>query len=151
MAAPLALREAGPGDVPALLDMMADFNALERIPWDPARTDAALAPLLTDRALGLVLLAAAEGATLGYVVLTWGYDLEFGGRDAFLTEVYLRPEARGRGLGGPLLAAVDRAARAHGVQALHLMVLPENERALAVYERAGFAPSPRTMMTKVLS
>ena len=36
---------------------------------------------------------------VGYLVLTLGYSLEYGGRDAFIDEVYIRSSYRGRGIG----------------------------------------------------
>jgi hypothetical protein len=37
------------------------------------------------------------GKSVGYVVVTVGYSVEYGGRDGFIDDVYLIPEARGRG------------------------------------------------------
>jgi len=93
-------------------------------------TGPALARLLGEGTLGSVIV---EGdPVVGYAVLTWGFDLEFGGRDAFLTEMYVRPEARRCGLGRALLDEVLRVARGEGAGAVHLGVYPENKAAVAV-------------------
>src|SRR5689334_18136038 len=86
-------------DVPALLEMMRDFNALEGIPFEATRIEPALRRLLVAPDLGHVgrIVAPEEGRTIGYFVLTWGFDLEWNGRDAFLTEIYLVAGARGHG------------------------------------------------------
>lgn len=149
--AALQLRIAQAGDVPALLAMMVDFNAHEQIAWSPADGEAPLRLLLAAPELGRVGLLERDGATLGYFVMTYGFDLEWGGRDAFLTELYLRPEARGRGLAGPALAAIEALARAHEVRALHLLVRPDNTAARRAYARAGFAEPPAAVaLTKPL-
>ncbi|HEY8039216.1 MAG TPA: GNAT family N-acetyltransferase [Polyangiaceae bacterium] len=147
----LLIRAAVLGDADALLGMMVDFNAIEGIAFDPARTRPALARLLGEPALGRVLLAAQGARTVGYAVLTWGFDLEFDGRDAFLTEIYLLPEARGRGLGGELLAEVEVAARTAGARAVHLMVRPENTAGVALYRRAGYESPGRLLLSKRLA
>lgn len=49
------------------------------------------------------------------------------------------PEARGRGLGRRLMAAVIDAARGKGMERIELEVFASNERAIALYERSGFA------------
>ena len=100
-------RIAGEADVPLLLSMMEPFNALESTPWDAAAKEGALRTLLRDRQLGVAALLEGEAGILGYFVLTWGYDLEWDGRDAFLTELFLVPAVRGRGHGGGALAAVE--------------------------------------------
>jgi len=53
---------------------------------------------------------------LGYFVLTWGYDLEWDGCDAFLTELFLVPAARGHGHGSGALVAAEAVAREHGAR-----------------------------------
>ena len=146
----IELRVAGEADVPALLTMMADFNHIEQIAWERAGAEAPLRRLIGAQELGVVGLLAHAGETVGYGVLTWGFDLEFAGRDAFLTEFYLAPGARGRGLGGPAMTQMLALARAHGVAAVHLVVRHENAAALRVYERAGFVAPGRLLLSKKL-
>jgi ribosomal protein S18 acetylase RimI-like enzyme len=106
---------------------------------------------MADAELGIAPLILDGAARCGYAVVTWGYDLEWAGRDAFLTELYLRPARRGRGLGGAALGAIERAAVSHGARALHLMVREENHAAVRLYRGAGYVSPPRTFLTKVLS
>src|SRR4051812_11036961 len=82
-----------------LLDLMQPFNDFEQVPWDRNATERALQTLLADRSLGVAVLLLRADALVGYFVLTWGYDLEWNGRDAFLTELFVTPSARGSGLG----------------------------------------------------
>lgn len=145
------IRRAGTADMPALLPMLRDFNAAERIPWREAAVVPALTRLLQDTTLGFVLLADAGQGALGYVVVTFGYDLEFAGRDAFVTELFVQPTARGAGWGGRLLRAAEAEARAADVRALHLQVHADNAPALALYRRHGFATSPRLFLSKRLA
>lgn len=147
------LRPAGERDVPALLRMMEDFNRLEGIPWQRERVEPALRRLVGDPSLGAVVVIEAisdERAACGYAVLTYGYDLEFGGRDGYLTEMYVTTEHRGQGIGSAALQRVVELARERGVRALHLTVYPDNAPAVAAYRRAGFRESPRLFMTRVL-
>jgi ribosomal protein S18 acetylase RimI-like enzyme len=147
----IAIETAAPADVEVLLDMMQDFNALEAIEWSKVAGAPSLARLLAEPDLGEVC-KLVEGARLaGYFVVTWGYDLEWGGRDAFLTEFYLVPAARGRGLGRAALELVERRAAERGARALHLMVRHENAAAMRLYEGAGFVSPPRRFMSKVLA
>jgi GNAT superfamily N-acetyltransferase len=143
-------RIATPADVPALLAMMEQFNALEQVPWDASAKESALRTLLDDRELGLVAIFDGPNGADGYIVLTWGFDLEWDGRDAFLTELYLVPDARGRGLGSAALEGAETLARAHGARALHLMYRSENVVAGRLYARHGYVSPPRVFMSKVL-
>jgi ribosomal protein S18 acetylase RimI-like enzyme len=129
--------------------MMADFNAGEATPFDRDGVARAAAELVGDARIGFILLAERE-QPVGYGVVTYNYDLEFAGRDAFITELYVSPAERGSGLGRQLLDAIEAHARARDVKALHLLVRPENTRAKRLYAARGYARNPREMMTKVL-
>jgi ribosomal protein S18 acetylase RimI-like enzyme len=146
----LRQRRASLADVPGLRPMMTDFNRLEAIDWTFERGEAALRQLLSTSELGYVGLALVEEALCGYFVLTFGYDLEWNGRDAFLTELYLVEKARGCGHGRRLLAEAQAQAQAHGARALHLVVRPENTAALGLYLGTGFRETERRLLTKRL-
>ena len=146
----VTLRRAAATDVQRLLDMMEPFNREEGVTW--SRSDAAplVAKLIDDRSLGAIGIVEAGGEVVGYGVLTWGFDLEWGGRDAFLTEIYLVPSARGQRIGGPALSRLEDLAHAEGAKALHLMVRPENDPAVKLYAGAGYRSPPRTLLSKDL-
>ena len=58
--------------------------------------------------------------------------------------IFVRPEARGRGVGGALLDAVCAEAGRRGLRGVRLDVISDNARARALYERKGFAPTNKT-------
>jgi len=138
-------------DVPELLSMMEEFNRFERIPWSRETGEAPLRVLLGDRDLGVVGLLREAGATIGYFVVTFGYDLEWNGRDGFLTELFLVADRRAQGRGPSLMAEVERTAREHGARALHLMVRTDNAPARRLYESQGYTSPKRIFMTKVMT
>lgn len=144
----LTARIATAGDVAELLRMMEDFNRLEGTPWDVQQKERALRKLLGESSLGLVCLLDGPKGAVGYFVLTWGFDLEWDGRDAFLTEFFLVGEARGKRFGGSALAHAEALSREHGARALHLMVRYDNLPAQRLYARHGFSSPPRLFLTK---
>ncbi len=144
------VRGAGSRDLDVLLALVEQFQAFERIPFDSETTRRGLSRLIDEPHLGQILLAETDGGAIGYAIMTYGYDLEFGGMDAYLTDLYLVEPERDRGVGTWLLSQVEEAARRADVRALHLMVAPSNHRAHHVYYRSGFRASPRLFLTKVL-
>jgi ribosomal protein S18 acetylase RimI-like enzyme len=141
------LLRAGPHDCPLLLDLMAEFYAESGHPVDRERARAAFSALLADRRLGQVWLIHADAGPVGYVVLTLGYSMEYGGPDAFVDDLFIQASHRGRGLGKLALAEVRAACIARGVRALHLEVGRENDAALSLYRGAGFVSTGRELMT----
>ena len=84
-------------------------------------------------------------------MLTLGWSLELGGRDAFIDELYVRRRAAGP---RPRHARPDdRGGRRQrlGVRAVHLEVDPTNETARRLYQNIGFRLRERYhLMIKVL-
>ncbi|HMI88604.1 MAG TPA: hypothetical protein VK550_31210 [Polyangiaceae bacterium] len=85
------VRPATEADVPLLLQMIEDFFAIEGIPFDRTQLSPALRALLGNASLGTVWIFEQKDSVAGYATLTYGFDLEFNGRDAFLTDLYLVP------------------------------------------------------------
>ena len=145
----LRLRRATPADLPAILPRTRALNAHEGIVVAPDALEAALRNLLAAPDLGGVWLVERGAEIVGYAIVTFGYDLEFAGRDAWLTELWIDDDSRNTGAGTAALALLDAELRPLGVRALHLQVRPENP-ALRLYERAGFERSPRYVLTRKL-
>ena len=70
------------------------------------------------------------------------YVVEDGARVGELTRVYVSGAVRRQGLGGRLLAVVERQARADGVTSLRLDVRSDLVEARALYARHGFHEVP---------
>lgn len=147
------IRAARLVDLPELLAMMGAFNRADHVPWRPRRVLPALRRLLREPRLGRVLVveSPAGGDLCGYAVGTFGYDLEFAGFDAFVTEIFVRPQHRGAGDGRRLLDALTEAMRRGGAGAIHLAVRRANRVARRLYETAGFQPIPRLVLSKRLA
>ena len=98
---------------------------------------------------GATFLATREGADVGLVV-----GAEYRGRErtAGLFGMWVAPEARCRGVAGPLVEAVLAWARSAGYERVVLEVGDENAVAGRLYARMGFVatgatgtlPAPRT-------
>ncbi|MDB4958824.1 MAG: acetyltransferase [Myxococcales bacterium] len=143
------LRPASLEDLALVLPRTRALNDHEGITIQDAPLEAALRRLLGDPSLGGVWLVLDDAAVVGYAIVAFSYDLEFGGRDAYLTELWIDDDARGRGAGAAALELLDPELRRRDIAALHLQVRPENP-AMRLYERSGFVRSPRAIMTRRL-
>jgi GNAT superfamily N-acetyltransferase len=138
-------------DIETLLEFMRGYYEFDHLPFDEQVARAALTKFVGDESLGRIWLIAYEGEAVGYLVLTLGYSLEYGGCDAFVDEVYIRESHRGRGIGQRTLTFAEDACRSLGVRALHLEVERANTNAHGLYRKAGFIDHDRYLMTKRIS
>ena len=143
-------RPATTADEPTLLELMGEFYLEGRMLFDERAARAALRGVLADPAHGRALLIEVEGAVAGYLVVCFGWSLEFHGRDAFVDELYLRERFRGQGIGTRALEVAAEVCRTSGARALHLEVERSNTRAQSVYRRTGFADRDYYLMTRRL-
>lgn len=107
--------------------------------FEPRRLDAdILAPDAHYGASGGAFFVAVDAAER--VVGTAGL-LRTGPASGEIRKMFLVPEARGQGIGRALLDAVLAAARARGLERLTLTTRCRYDRAIRLYERAGFRPA----------
>jgi ribosomal protein S18 acetylase RimI-like enzyme len=129
-AADLALLDA------ALRALSADLGDHHRATPEGLRT-AGFGPAPAFRAV--IALAGAEA--VGAALFSPLYSTTRGFPGAYVSDLWVAQAARGAGLGPRLLATVRDEARAlWGAGFLRLAVYGENPRAVAFYERLGFAP-----------
>jgi GNAT superfamily N-acetyltransferase len=144
-----AFRLAIESDLPLLLKLVQEFHEYDGHPFDEEVVTRALRELIRNPAAGRIwIIGDEEGVSVGYAVLGFGYSIEFHGRDAFIDELFLQREYRGRGWGKLAMEFIAEAARSLGISALHLEVTRGNTRALHLYKASGFQDHDRFLMTK---
>jgi GNAT superfamily N-acetyltransferase len=140
-------RVAVEADADILLEFMRAYYAFDGHGFDPEKARVALTSLLREASFGRAWLILDGDAPVGYVVLCFGYSLEWLGRDAFVDEFYLRKEYRGRGWGRKTMGFVEDAARSAGIRAIHLEVMRKNP-AGEMYRKMGFQEHHSTFLSK---
>ena len=144
------LQPAAPADLEAILALMKDYYTYDGHAFDQTSARRGLADLLNDPDKGQAWLILNDDEIAGYAVICFGYSLEYGGRDAFLDEFFLRDPFRGRGLGRWAMAQIEQQARQAGAQALHLQVIASNRRAEKLYRAMGYEERDRITLSKKL-
>lgn len=146
----LELAEVTAADLPLLERFVRAYYLEDGHTFDEDRQPAALAALAGGEPCGRGWLIRLGREPVGYVVLTWAFSVEAGGREACVDEFYLVPEVRNRGLGSRALALVEAEARGLAVRRIFLEVERHN-RVIGLYRRAGYVDHDRFLMSKFLA
>jgi len=130
------LRIATSEDYSYLLPLIQEFCEIDNHEFELSRIERSLLPLLNDPNLGVVIVLENDNELIGYAVLTWGWSLESGGREALLDEIYIK--TRNEGMGTLLLQEVVATAKSHNAQIIFLETELANQRVRDFYLRHGF-------------
>jgi GNAT superfamily N-acetyltransferase len=141
MIAGVTLRRAEPRDVPVLLDLIRALATYER---EPDAVKASEADLLKygfgEMKTFSAILAEQDGKALGFALWFPTYSTWVGKPSLYLEDLFVLPDARGKGIGRELLRELARIALAEGMGRLDWKVLDWNTSATAFYESLGAKP-----------
>lgn len=128
----ISIRAATPADAPALAAFNAAFNGVHDPPEQLAARMAAASALET------ALLAEDDGQVAGFACLRVVPCLLYAEPYAELTELYVDPAHRRRGVARTLIGAAEQLARSRGAAEVIIMTGVANAAAQALYRSAGY-------------
>ena len=146
----LTLEPVSPGQIERLLPLIEAYYTHDSIPFKRERIQPVLDELLRTPTKGFAWLIQQHSLDVGYVIVTIGFDVEFGGPIAVITDLYIAPDFRAQGLGRAVMQRIEQACRERQLTALELQVSVGNTRAQSFYERLGFRSHRRIPMSKQL-
>jgi ribosomal protein S18 acetylase RimI-like enzyme len=134
----MTIRRATKDDQELIRELWVEFEselpgpAYLRESWEDAWSD--LSQTVRE---GVGLIAEENGRAVGFVFCVLG---DRGRQTAHVTDIYVRPDSRNKGIGRALLTGILEPARAAGLEHASLEVLIRNSDARRLYERLGFTP-----------
>jgi GNAT superfamily N-acetyltransferase len=134
----VAVRPATPADAPLIFALIGELAAYEKLSHEVRATEADIAAILFGRSpRAFCEIAELDGAAVGFAL--WFYNVStFEGRHGiYLEDLFVRPDARGRGAGLALLRGLARRCRDEGLARLEWAVLDWNASAIGFYEALG--------------
>lgn len=136
----LTLRTAAPQDGPLILTFIRELADYERLLHEVRTTlDDVEALLFGPAPRAFCDMALLDGEAVGFAL--WFYNVStFEGRHGlYLEDLFVRPSARGRGVGKSLLARLAKRCVAEGLARMEWSVLDWNAPAIAFYDSLGAA------------
>jgi len=128
-------------DLPVILSFIQDLAEYERLRDSCVATEEKLrATLFSDRPAAEVLIARVGDTPMGFAIFFHDYSTFLAQRGMYLEDLFVKPEARGKGVGHALLSALARIALERDCGRLEWAVLDWNELAIGFYRRIGAQP-----------
>lgn len=132
------IRPATPADVAVIHALIVALAVYEREPDAVKASEADLhAALFGDRPLAEAVLAEHDGAVVGLALFFTNFSTWAGRGGLYLEDLFVRPEARGQGLGKALLVHLAGIAVARGHARFEWSVLDWNTPAIEFYRALG--------------
>jgi GNAT superfamily N-acetyltransferase len=137
----LRLRAAETTDVPVIFQLIGELADYERLRHQMVGDVNDLGRhLFGEPRYAHALMADWDGAPAGFALYFFNYSTFLCRPGLYLEDLFVRPAARGRGIGLALLTALEQRAREAGCGRLEWSVLDWNESAIEFYRRFGARP-----------
>ena len=133
-------------DISTITQMMQDFYAIDNYPIDVEVAKNLFQEFISNEHLGKSWLMYSENEIVGYIILTFIFSFEYGGKIAFVDELFIKETARGKGIGKEAIQFIQREVPKLSLKLLYLEVEPHNENAQKLYLAHDFELHNRKLM-----
>ena len=133
-------------DISIITQMMEDFYAIDNYPMDVEVAKNLFHEFITHEHLGKSWLIYSENEIVGYIILTFIFSFEYGGKIAFVDELFIKETERGKGFGKEAIQFIQREVPKLSLKLLYLEVEPHNENAQKLYLAHDFELHNRKLM-----
>jgi len=139
--ASVVFRFADRDDVPLILTFIRELADFEKLLDQVVADESTLASqLFGERRVAEVVIAELENQPVGFALFFHNFSTFLGRAGLYLEDLYVRPEARGRGIGRMLMSHLASIAIERGCGRFEWWVLDWNTRAIQFYRTLGAIP-----------
>ncbi|MBU6395700.1 MAG: GNAT family N-acetyltransferase [Sphingomonadales bacterium] len=134
----ISIRIATPEDLPLIADLIRGLADYEKLAHEVRFDEPVLgAKLFGQRPYAEVIIGEVDGAAQGFALFFHNFSTFEGKPGVYLEDLFVRPEARGSGLGKALLSRLAAIAVERDCARLEWSVLDWNEPAIGFYRKLG--------------
>lgn len=132
--------------IETITSMMRDFYSIDNYPIDSEVSKNLFSEFIQNENLGKAWLIYSDGEVVGYVILTFVFSFEYGGKIAFIDELYIKESARGRRIGTKTIEFLKNEIPKLSLKLLYLEVENHNVSAQKLYIANDFTIHNRKLM-----
>src|SRR5260370_28793778 len=140
----VSFRSCGPKAHGALLKLVIAYNQFEKNPVHRKRLSQGLDVLLRNPSQGKMWLMENHKKPVGYALLTYNFELEYGGAEGVLRDLFVERPFRNQGIGSLALYEVEDYCPERGMGAVPLQLSLRTKTAAILFPKASLRGCPRS-------
>lgn len=133
----LSIRAAQRTDTALILSFIKELAAYEKMEQEVVATEQLLEEWVFDKECAEVLVAEMNGNPVGFALYFSNFSTFLGRGGLYLEDLYVRPAARGKGVGKAMLVKLCKIARLRGCGRVEWWCLKWNRPSIDFYHSLG--------------
>ncbi|MBU5590192.1 GNAT family N-acetyltransferase [Clostridium sp. MSJ-4] len=143
------LRFAEKEDVTLILDFIKELAEYEGLLSEVVATEKVLEESLFHRKSAEVIIGEYQGKPVGFALFFHNFSTFLGKEGIYLEDLYIKPEMRGKGLGGIILSFLAKLAVERNCERFEWWCLDWNEPSIKFYKKLGATPMDQWTVYRV--
>lgn len=132
------IKHASISDVPLILSFIKELAAYEKLSYEVVATEDVLKKtLFCERAYAEVIIGYLNDSPISFALFFHNFSTFLGRPGIYLEDLFVKPEARGKGVGQKILGYLAHLAKKRQCGRLEWWVLDWNETAISFYKKIG--------------
>lgn len=135
------IKKASINDVPLILSFIKELAEYEKLAHEVVATEDILKEtLFGDKTNAEVIIGYLDSVPVSFALYFYNFSTFLGRPGIYLEDLFVKPTARGKGIGKKMLAYLARLAKEKNCGRLEWWVLDWNEDAIRFYKSIGAKP-----------
>lgn len=134
------IRQAKREDTPLILQFIKELAEYEKMSDDVVATEEILEESLFDKKTAEVIFGEYNGKAVGFALYFHNFSTFVGRPGLYLEDIFIRPEARGKGFGKTIFSYLAKVAKERNCGRMEWVCLDWNTPSIEFYKNIGAIP-----------
>lgn len=134
------IRKATRQDIPLVLDFIKELAEYEKMTDDVVATEEGLMEAIFDKEIAEVVFGEDKGKPVGFALFFHNFSTFVGRPGLYLEDIFIRPQARGKGFGKTMILYLASVARERNCGRMEWTCLDWNTPSIEFYKKIGAIP-----------
>ncbi|MDU5105456.1 GNAT family N-acetyltransferase [Clostridium sp.] len=136
----LKIRETTEEDCSLILSLIKEIAEYEKMSDQVVATEESLKESIFENKRAEVVILELNGEAVGYALYFYNYSTFIGKSGLYLEDIFIKKEARGKGIGKEVFKFLVKKAKEEGCKRMEWTCLNWNEPSIKFYKSLGATP-----------